>query len=119
MGVDIGPEVNGLGNMMANIYADQSTASGYNLYLWQTLSENNPDLTFNWALKLNLIEDASLVHYNVFENDTILSSVDSECYASYCPDPVTNLGPRAPGQYEFYVTSVYNYGTTESSPSNI
>ena len=119
MGVDIGPEVNGFGNMMAHIYADQNTASGYNLYLWQTLSENNSDLTFNWALKLNLIEDASLVQYNIYENDTILSSVDSECYASNCPDPVTNLGPRTPGQYEFYVTSVYDYGATESSSSNI
>ena len=118
MGVDIGPEVDGFGNMLASIYSDENTVSGYNLYLWQTMSENNPDLTFNWALKLNLIEDASLVHYNVYENDTILSSVDSECYASYCPDPVTNLGPRAPGQYEFYITSVYNYGATESSPSN-
>ena len=119
MGVDIGPEVDGFGNMLANIYSDENTVSGYNLYLWQTMSENNPAFTFNWALKLNLIEDASLVNYNVYENDTILSSVDSECYANYCPDPVTNLGPRAPGDYEYYVTAVYNYGATESSPSNI
>ena len=119
MGVDTGPEVDGFGNMMANIYSDENTASGYNLYLWQTLSENNPDLTFNWALKLHLIEDISLAHYNIYENDTILNSVDSDCYPNYCLDQRINLGPRAPGQYEYYVTSVYNYGETESEASNI
>ncbi|MFL3007451.1 MAG: T9SS type A sorting domain-containing protein [Candidatus Neomarinimicrobiota bacterium] len=119
MGVDTGPEIDGFGNMMANIYSDENTASGYNIYLWQTLSENNPDLTFNWALKLHLIEDVSLAHYNIYENDTILNSVDSDCYPNYCLDQRINLGPRGPGQYEYYVTSVYNYGETESEASNI
>ncbi len=119
MGVDIGPEIDGFGNMMASIYVDQNTASGYNLWLWQTLSENNPDLTFNWALRLILNDDPSLVHYNIYENDNFLNSIDSECYPSDCFQQAVDLGARTPGQYNYYVTSVYDYGQVESSASNI
>ena len=111
------PEVDGFGNMLASIYSDENTVSGYNLYLWQTMSENNPDLAFNWALKLNLIEDTSLVHYKVYENDTILSSVDL-VLCKLLSRPSNKFRTKGSGQYEFYITSVYNYGATESSPSN-
>ena len=118
LGVDNGPAVDGYGNMMSTLVANNNTNSGYLSFGWSTLIENNPDLTFNWGIELNLISNNSLNFYAVYEDNIAISTVTPACDGSeYCTSESAALGPRPVGFHEYYITSVYNDG--ESIASNI
>ena len=118
MGVDNGPAVDGYGNMMSTLVANNNTTSGYLSFGWSTLIENNPDLTFNWGIELNLISNNSLNFYAVYEDNIAISTITPACDGSeYCTSESAALGPRPVGFHEYYITSVYNDG--ESIASNI
>ena len=118
MGVDNGPAVDGYGNMMSVLVANNNTNSGYLSFGWSTLIENNPDLTFNWGIELNLISNNSLNFYAVYEDNIAISTVTPACDGSeYCTSESAALGPRPVGFHEYYITSIYNDG--ESIASNI
>lgn len=118
MGVDNGPDVNGYGNMMSSLGININFNSGYFPFNWQTLSDNNPDLPFNWALKLNLIQDKSLDEYLIYEDSILIANKAPECDGSdNCLSEFIDLGPRIIGSHSYYATSLHHDG--ESNASNI
>ncbi len=119
MGADNGPQVEGFGNIVCFLTGDgqSPTNSGYYQVNWTTLAEANPDLTSNFALRLDLVEDNSLISYNIYEDGTQIRTLDVMCNGVNCQTENIALGMRPQGNHDYHVTSVFS--EFESGPSNV
>ena len=119
MGADDGPQVEGFGNLVCYLSGDGQapTNSGYYQANWTTLTESNPALTYNFALRLDLVEDNSLINYNIYEDGTQIRTIIASCNGLNCQTENAALGMRPQGNHEYHVTSVFS--DFESGPSNV
>ena len=119
MGADDGPQVEGFGNLVCYLSGDgqSPTNSGYYQTNWTTLAESNPALTYNFALRLDLVEDNSLSSYNIYEDGTQIRTIIASCNGLNCQTENAALGMRPQGNHEYHVTSVFS--DFESGPSNV
>ena len=119
MGIDMGPGINNFGDIVAFIGESPTNPSGYFLYTWQTLSGSNSDLDGNWAIKLNVVQNMTLTNYNIYEDFSLIQTISPTCFESSCSTETVSLGATSPGDYQYFVTSLYDNGETESGSSNI
>ena len=119
MGADDGPQVEGFGNLVCYLAGDgqSPTNSGYYQANWTTLTQSNPALTYNFALRLDLVEDNSLINYNIYEDGTQIRTIIASCNGLNCQTENAALGMRPQGNHEYHVTSVFS--DFESGPSNM
>ncbi len=122
MGVDDGPPIDSLGNMVGLCW-DVDNGGSWNPAdfdtCWvHTLMENSTGaLPYNWATGLYVSDEhIDGMHYNIYENGTSIAEVEPAFYGMEFDLEEINLGPREFGAYEYYVTAVYD--TFESEPSN-
>jgi len=122
MGIDDGPPLDSLGNMVGLCWDTDNGGSwnpaDFDTCWVHTLMQNSTGaMPYNWATGL-YVSDQQIngMHYKVYENGTSVAEVEPAFYEMESELEEIDLGPREFGEYEYFVTAVYD--TFESEPTN-